>query len=464
MLGLRAISVGPGRVAAFGLGSSLVVTPPAPPTLVRIRDVAKGGAGVGHTELSDAAPDDAPAEDADRRTWFVEGALPGELVRAVAHKAKRKVVRAAAVEVVEASDDRVVPPCPLATRCGGCDWQHVAPQRQAELKQSIVAGQLRRLQPRFEATAASPSALGYRRRARLHYRRDGDHFELGFHRRNTHEIENHEHCPVLAPELDAAVQRLRDVADALLPAGEVHALSDGVRVVIGLPGMRPDKVPMARFEALLSENSGLVGIVFRGGRKRETIGRAELSIDAFAGQAPLRAGPFAFTQAQAEQNEALVKHVARVAKAEGKELLELFAGGGNFTRALAKVAKHVFAVDDSREAIASLRRMASHLKLPVDAKAAQVDKVLPTYGAPKSVDVIVLDPPRGGVGKKGAAAIARLVKERIVYVSCDPATLNRDLEIMMATRPELRLKKVRVFDMMPMTSECETVAVLEAGR
>ncbi len=428
--------------------------PPSDPVAIRIRDIAKGGAGVGHAESGD-----------DERTWFVEGALPGELIEAIAFKTKRKFVRAEAGEVREPSPHRVEAPCVYAQACGGCDWQHVDPEAQARLKADIVAGQLRKLDFEMLEPVPSPAVLGYRRRARMHYeQRPGGGLHLGFHRRQSREIEDIERCVVLEPVLDAALQRLRERPELLAPVGEVHALSDGKRVVLGLPRVKPNKARVAGFEAMIgeAEDAGLVGVVMRGNRKRATVGIGELDIDGARGADPLRVGPFAFAQAQMAQNLALVAEVEVRAQPRERTVLELYAGAGNFTRRLARGAHRLDAVDDSREGINALRRLVGKAAWPVHAKAANVDKFLPgLVEAESRYDVVVLDPPRGGVGIEGAQRIAKLARARIVYVSCDPATLARDLAAMLETNPKLRLRGVRVFDMMPMTSECETVAWLE---
>ncbi len=164
-----------------------------------ISTVAHGGAGV-------ARPD---AGAPDGRTWLIDGALPGERVEAVAHREAKRHVLGHAVQVLEPAAERVEPPCPLASRCGGCQWQHVDPAAQMGLKASIVEGQLRRLDLQVTRRVPAPAALGYRRRARLHYRRDGDEIQLGFFAHRSRELVDVARCAVLEPALDAAFQRVR---------------------------------------------------------------------------------------------------------------------------------------------------------------------------------------------------------------------------------------------------------------
>ena len=124
---------------------------------LRVRALAHGGDAIAHPEQAET-----------RETWFVEGAIPGELVRVEALDANAKRRRGRVVEVVEPAAERVEPPCPHAEGCGGCQWQHIDPEHQAEHKAEIVRGQLRRLPVEVKRVIPSPAHAGYRRRARLH--------------------------------------------------------------------------------------------------------------------------------------------------------------------------------------------------------------------------------------------------------------------------------------------------------
>lgn len=376
------------------------------------------------------------------------------------HEAKR-FVRGRVVNVLEPSAARVPAPCPLADDCGGCGWQFVDPAAQTRLKRTIVADQLRRLPLAVEHVVPSPSALGYRRRARLHYTRVGGELVLGFHRHRSRDVVDVETCLVLGPELDASVQRVRELAPHLPDAGEVHGISDGRQVVIGLPGVRPEPALERACEGLL--DPVLVGIVLRGGRRRRGIGVTQLAIDGGKGLVPSYAGPFVFAQAQREQNAALVDYVVRGARPAQKRVLELYAGNGNFTRALARHAARVWAFDDNRDAVVALRELAVEHGLSINAKQGGVEGTLRKLAsAGRTYDVVVLDPPRGGLGKGPARDLAQLATQRIVYVSCDPSTLARDLEVLVGAG--FTVEDVRVFDMMPMTSEVETAVVLHAPK
>ncbi len=425
---------------------------------MEIRDLAHGGAGVG------SAVDQAT----DARVWFVDGALPGERVRVGVVGEHKRWIAGRVLEVLSAGPHRVDPPCPLASRCGGCNWQHVEASAQASLKAGIVDNQLRRLGLRPAKVVASPEALGYRRRARMHYRREGDTLMLGFFAQRSHEIVDAQTCPVLEPALDWGFRLLRGWTQFLPETGTVHGITNGTQVVLGLPGVRHH----LEFEAAVREvieSSGaaeqgptLLGVQLRAGRERIGIGQTSLELDGDGPQPAVVQGPFTFSQGQTRQNAALVRHVVEMATSYEPErrVLELHAGVGNFTRGLARAAKRVWAVEGDRETVANLQRSVERWGLPVNAKRGQAERTLAKLAkSERTYDVVVCDPPRSGIGVEAARDMLAVARQRIVYVSCDPATLARDLAALLDDG-SFELVDLRVFDMMPMTAEIEVVATL----
>ncbi len=417
------------------------------PVQLVIRTFATGGDAVGH-----------PTGGELPGTWFVADALPGERVLAEPIKTAKKHVVGRVLEVLEPASERVTPPCPLEGICGGCGWQHIQASAQHELKRVIVKDALRGLgvEP---VLGPSPGGdgLAYRRRARLHYRRMGDELALGFFRRRSDEVVDVPRCPVLVPALAHAVGRLRRVAHVLPESGEVLGLAEGKRAILGLPGVRP--IPEVLDALAPALDKVLVGIEVRGGRGRGHIGEPRLAIDGGAGLPPTEATPFVFAQARGDANRMLVRHVLARAKPHGKRVLELYAGTGNFTRALAKSASRVWTCDDDREAVGLLRRMAEQEALPINAKHGDVAALLPRIANGETrYEIVVADPPRSGLGQTAARALAKVATERIVLVACDAATLARDLAVL--TERGWAIEEVAVFDLMPMTPEVEIVATL----
>ena len=415
---------------------------------VRVRTVVHGGEGLGAA---------VPAED-DARPWFIEGGLPGELLEIEPTRETTRWRRGRIAKVLEPSSFRVAAPCALAMECGGCAWQHVRPEAQAELKGAIVRGQLRGLlEPDAAVPVVSGPALGYRRRAKMHYRRQGDAFVLGFRRAHAHELIDVRHCPVLEPVLDRAMQMIRDLAPVLPEQGNVLGLSNGTEAALGLPGVRWDDGFERVAQGLLGAR--LAGIAVRGGRQRRNLGKTVLSLDGGEGWAPLSVSPFSFCQANGALASQLAQHVVASSEATGRRVLELHAGVGNFTRGLARTAQRVWAVESDRDSIGLLLHLAQETGLPINAKHGQAESLLERLATREvSYDVVVVDPPRSGLGQRASRALAKVAADRIVYVSCDPATLARDLRELCAAGG--RLADVKVFDMMPMTPQIEVVATV----
>lgn len=372
---------------------------------------------------------EAVGRDAGGRVVFVAGGAPGDRVVARIVEDKRTFARADIVRLVAAGAARVVAPCPIVDRCGGCPWQHVAVDAQLAAKQAVVARALGKLGVRVEPIVASPATLGYRTRARMTV----SGAAVGFAGRRSHDIVDVERCLALDPALDAAMQAARRALGALVgEEGSIAGLVTG----------------------------GGVEIAVRTGRGHD--GRAlREAARALVGQAAIRdvsvddahAPAAGFAQANAAQNATLQRLVRDAARADGRRVLELYAGDGNFTRVLG--ASSGVAIESDRPAV--LRLMA--LQLPgweVRAQSAAVG-VGKLVSARERFDVIVLDPPRAGAADV-VALLPALAPERIVYVSCDPMTLARDLATL--SRLGYAARVAWPVDMMPQTWHVEVVCLV----
>ena len=423
------------------------------PTLIELRSLAHGGWAVGHPVLGASAG--VPA------TWFVSGALPGERVEALPIRTRGGVAFGRTTRVVQASPDRRAPPCPLAGRCGGCDLQHAVPQAQGRLRRRIVEDALRTIGGVHGVEVGAlpvPDApeVGYRRRVKMHYRRRGDAFALGFRRAGAHELVDVASCPVLTPALDRAVQRVRALAEHLPQQGNVLGLDVGGGVVLGLPGVRPTEALLAKIRAALDEV--LVGVELRGGRRRASVGTVRFIVDRNERGVGVRAGPFSFLQANAAVNAAMLNRVRELVGAAGP-VLELYAGAGNWTRAWGRRDRPGVAVEADREAASNLGAMVRGQRWRVRVRRGRADRVAAALAAEGArFEVGLVDPPRAGLGPAVTDRLAELVTDRIVYVACDPATFARDVARL--SRSGFALTSVAVADMMPNTSHAEIVARL----
>lgn len=417
---------------------------------------AHGGEAVGTIH-------DGQGERSGKRI-FVAGALPGEEVEATLTQEKKRYAKARLKRVRIASPDRIDVACPVAQRCGGCNWQHVSPNTQAAHKAKIAASQLRAFVQEIDVVYPSPQRLGYRRRARLHVSKKGSTIEIGFYLAGTNEVLSIQQCPVLAPELEQTLPWLVTLAPLLIDGVQIHLLGAQGKVLVGVSGVCPRPEKKAELQALLDQSPEVVcGIEFRGKRARMAVGHKTLVLGDGVGapeKVPLRCGAFDFAQAQAGQNRRLLEIVAKHADCVRGEVLELYCGAGNLTRVLANDGRRVEAWDDARGSIDALRRRVSQdetMKVFVNQGTA-LKALKKAQEKGRSYQLLVVDPPRSGLGAKVVQGILQLGIKEMVYVSCDLATLSRDLRLL--EQEGYRCVHSSLVDMMPMTSEIEMVVKL----
>ena len=392
---------------------------------VRIERPATGG-GVGRAD--------------DGRVTFVRHSLPGELVRVAITETTSKFYRGDAIDVLEASPERVTAPCPFAGPggCGGCDLQHASADAQRAWKTSLVEEHLRRIAgiERDITVIAPPMVEASRTRLRCAVDEDG---ELSLRVVRSHELVPIDSCWISSREFDEAFAHpwrgTEEVELRAIGTGEPFAVArrDGERgttfEVRSLSGLALDPATHSRVS--------VGGHVYR-------------------------VGPMSFWQSHRDAPQLLLDAVVELADvASGDDVTDLFSGVGLFSVPLAKrvgPSGRVTAVESSPYAVRDARENAtglSHLK---------VREWLVT---PRSVNdtvregtIVVLDPPRQVLAKGAADAIARRHPRRVVYVSCDAATFARDLKVFLGHG--FVLSDLRVFDLFPMTEHVELVALLDS--
>ncbi|TXK39504.1 class I SAM-dependent RNA methyltransferase [Nonomuraea sp. C10] len=388
------------------------------------------------------------------RVVFVRHALPGERVVAEVTEETSRFLRADAVRVIEASPDRVVPPCPYAGPglCGGCDWQHATLEAQRRLKADVVAEQLRRLagierEVVVEEVPGAKDGLGWRTRVQFAALSDG---RLGLRRHRSHEIQPIDACLIAHPEVEAVGAESHDWPGAR--AVEVIASSGGERAVVVTPRhRRPVAVPDldAPAAVLLDEGKGRTAARRGSGVLHERVGEREFRV---AGSG--------FWQVHPGAAETLLDAVLAYAAPEpGEWALDLYCGAGLFAAGLAEAVGPDGAVFGLESEAAAVRDARANLRdLPqARIERGRVEDALDRYQIERA-DLVVVDPPRAGLGRDVVSRVAALEPSRVVYVSCDPATLARDLA-WLAERG-YPLADLRAFDAFPMTHHVECVALL----
>lgn len=362
----------------------------------------------------------------DGKVVFVRHSLPGERVRAEITDITAKFYRADAIEVLQASSERVEAPCQYAMQCGGCDWQHASLSAQLELKSAVVREQLGHLgkvvevnsKPLadFRVEALSDAESGLRWRTRNRYASIGD-FGVGMRMPRSHSVIEIDDCLI-------AVEGSVSLAESAIHLGQPE------------------------IETAQSSTGQHVVVDARGGPW----------LDERVGDRSWRIHASSFWQVHKDAPEVFVDAVRKFAALQpGQSVLDLYAGSGLFAASLcADVGERgtVVAVESSIDAVRDARRSCSDLP-QIDLVTADVNKWL-NANKNEKFDVIVLDPPRAGAGAPVIEKVAEMAKYAIIYVACDPSSLARDTALLFAQGWSMR--RLRGFDAFPMTAHVECVA------
>ena len=399
------------------------------------------------------------------RTWFVAGALPGEEVEARVLAARSKVVEARCERLLTACDQRRPEPCAHARSCGGCNLQHLPASEQLALKQRSLADQLARqgIEPQSWAPALSGPELGYRRRARLAVRWNAGQrrLEVGFRAAASQDIVSIQQCPVLVQPLQTLLPALLSTLHALekpQTVGHVELFSGTAEAVLVRHTAvlaEADRQRLAAFAQAQGVQLWLQG----DGSPQPMAAETELGYRLPAWEVQLDWRPGDFVQVNAPVNEAMIAQALDwLAPQAGERVLDLFCGLGNFALPLARAGAEVVAVEGVGEMVERARTNAVRNGLQT-AHFYQADLSKPlSEGAWASggFDAVLLDPPRDGAFEL-VRQISTLGARRVVYVSCNPATLARDaLELV---RQGYHLERGGVLDMFPQTAHVEAMAL-----
>jgi tRNA/tmRNA/rRNA uracil-C5-methylase (TrmA/RlmC/RlmD family) len=384
---------------------------------------------------------------------FVRHGLPGERVRAQVTDVTTRFARADAVDILTASPDRVEPLCPHARPggCGGCDWQHATLPAQRALKAAVIGQQLRRLAgvERAVTVEALPPAeparpgLGWRTRVQFAVGRDG---VAGLHAHRSHEVIDVGECPIAHPVING----LGITTERWPGVTSVEALvGDGASAVIVTGRRTQGRYEKIETDAVLARSgrgSGLAALRGRGYLSQRAAGR------------DWRVSAGAFWQVHPAAADVLAEAVlAALEPRAGDVALDLYCGVGLFAGVLATAigpGGTVVGVESDAVAVRDARH-----NLPAQARVHRGDVagVLKRGGLP-AARLVVADPPRSGLAREIIEYLDQPTVERFAYVSCDPATLARDIGLLLAR--DWTLAGLRAFDAFPMTHHVECVATL----
>ena len=388
----------------------------------------------------------------DGKTVLLAGVAPGDLVEAAIVTEHRDYTMARAERVLRPGVGRREPPCRFVPRCGGCDWQHLEYAAQLRIKAELIAAEFKRTLgvdiPTQGLVEPAPAEFGYRARIRLKVGRDGS---LGYHAAGSNNLIAIDRCMV------AAAERMPAGLAAKLGrrCREIEVVADNGRMVLVADlAKAPTGAEVALARRMVEAGDNVKGIILHGSGDRVAVGDCLISIDLEDGCA-IEAYADRFNQVNREQNRNLVAAIIGMTGANhGMAALDLFCGAGNFSLPIARRGARVTGVDADDLAIAAAARNAELMGLKdaqfIAMKAAETARFLTR--ARYRPDVIILDPPRSGAADL-MEPLARLKPASVVYVSCDCATLVRDLRALHSYGYEI--EQVRAFDFFPNTHHAE---------
>ncbi len=386
---------------------------------------------------------------------LMPGGLPGERVELMLIGSKRGAARGRLMRVLQPAAERREPPCADAARCGGCPLMIASPEMQREIKQSFLADACRELPGAADTEIEwvdSPAKLGYRRRARLAWHWD----TIGYRQLHSKRVTPIGECIVLVEPLREAWDALRAyLAPSLRGGGEIQLqLTDAERVVVDLRADDDQRPELFDACERLCELPVVAGVTLRTGGDGHAASWGETRVAIQAGTSGLLEGPGgAFSQANDRVNEKLIEAVVRLAEPLGMRVLELHCGIGNFTVGLAEQASALVAVERDPLAVDACQRNLK--RLGRNARVTVGDANRPPKGR---YDVVVLDPLRQGAKALFEGGALLPGPKRLVYVSCDTATLARDLRL--ATAKGYHIDRLIGFDMFPQTAHLESLVRL----
>ena len=411
--------------------------------------------------------------DADGKTVFVAGALPGELVEFRRRKFRRNFDEAELLEVIEASADRIEPRCTAYGRCGGCSLQHVSADRQRELKFQSLKDSLERIgkvEPGSWLTPLAGDDWHYRRRARLavkHVPAKGRTL-VGFRERYAPYVTDMRRCEVLCKPVDGLLDALSELIEGLsirsrLPQIEVAVADNAIALVFRVldPPDDRDRERLAEFGL----RHGLRIYLQTGGLDSLQLLYPEQVDEGLYYALPefdirIEFQPVDFVQVNAGINRRMVQFaVEQLNPRKGDRVLDLYCGIGNFSLPLARRCGSVLGVEGEASLVTRARDNASRNGLGnAEFRTADLSKIEGTESwIGSGWDALLLDPARSGA----EAIVSRMEKfdpARIVYVSCHPGTLARDAGILVHDK-RYRLESAGIIDMFPHTSHVESIAV-----
>lgn len=411
----------------------------------------------------------------DGKATFVDGALAGERAEISVYRKHAKYNSANALAILRASAQRTTPRCRYFGVCGGCSMQHLDVSAQVAAKQRVLEENLARIgkiKPELILPALQGPAWGYRHRARISARlveKKGGVL-VGFHEKRSRYIVDMRSCEILTPQVSTLIPALRDMMVSLSNAAHIPQIEIAVgdsEIVLVFRLLTPwNEADMEHIRAFAEQHRIQIWQQSKGPDSAHPfwpLHAPELSygLPEFDLVMPFR--PTEFTQVNAALNRSLVSRAMRLLQPQpGERIADLFCGLGNFTLPIARLGAQVLGIEGSAELVARARQNALRNSIPnAEFAVDNLFEITPEkFTALGHFDKLLIDPPRTGAMELVKALPEAGGPERILYVSCDPATLARDAEVLCHVKG-YRLRAAGVANMFPHTAHVESIALFE---
>ena len=409
---------------------------------IKIDKLSYGGAGVGRL---------------DGKVVFVEGGVPGDTLRINVVEEKGSFSRAVIDKIVERSENRTEPECEFYANCGGCCWQDINYKTQLSEKEQIVSDSLLRIGKisdfEMDSIQPSPAEYFYRNRVLLSVFKENDKYCIGYFEEGTNQNVPINRCVIASNEINTVISLLIKYLDnsgtIFLPFDKIYLFSSDKKVSISF--LQTEKTHQSGSREVIQElvdylddNLGEISIDHK--LEYEIMGYRFTS------------GPHIFNQANFEINKEIIKTVQGWIGGEKCDtLLDLYCGIGNFSIPLSGCFKKITGVDSNSESIKLAKRNADINDLGnLDFIRENCRKYIERLNV--APDFLLADPPRSGM-KDILKHIKRIKPGNIIYISCNPTTLARDIRVL--TESNYRIKRIKPFDMFPQTYHVETAVLME---
>jgi 23S rRNA (uracil1939-C5)-methyltransferase len=396
--------------------------------------------------------------------YFVPYTLPDEEVEIEVVEDKKDYKLGRLVDVLKPSEYRVKPACEYFTACGGCDFQHMTYENQLLLKKEILKDQLLRIgkiETEIEKIIPSKEPFRYRNRTQLKF--DGKN--LGFYKKDSNDLVNVDYCLLLKEDIEKLLNPLKKfhIKYAIMPSN-IHIFSNTKEEKL----VRFEFLDESQFSNIIYDmnifreeiDEKIKGIGFYAKHKRYSLLGEDVVFENI-GDYKFRVSMDSFFQVNVYQIENLIDEVVSEVEDKGfKKLVDFYCGVGTLTIPASKYVKEALGIESNEEAVKDAKANIKHNKLKnVKFLKAQTEKGL-KYAKDFLPEVVIFDPPRSGLNRKIINEISQIQTVRkIIYVSCDPSTLSRDLRQFIENG--FKLKKVKLIDMFPQTYHIESIGILE---